>query len=47
MDVDPGATGLAAKLTKALRKLYLEVIVEGVLSAEENDTALGDCSYGK
>lgn len=42
MDVKLGGTGFARQLSKALCQLFLKVIVEAVLGAEENDATLGD-----
>ena len=42
MDMQRRRAGLAGELTEALGQLFLEVVAQGVLGAEENNAALGD-----
>ena len=41
------AFGLAGEHTQPLRELFLELVVEFRLRAEEDDAALGDCKWSK
>lgn len=44
VDVQPRSRGLARQLAESVNKLLLQVIGQVVLGAEEDNSALGDCS---